>query len=282
MAYAAVNYKISQSELGGALQSHPKEKLSAIEKTLEILVAFADSDCELGTVEVSQLTGIHKATTSRILSKLLEYGLVSQNDETRKYNLGPLAYRLGSSQASQTIQGFVALTQAHIDKLRDRVSETISLEVWTGNKTVACYLAESRNPLRVAMTPADVLPLHAPAGAKAILSYFCKDHLDRLLPAELPRFTENTITKKHDLLLRLEEFNRQGYSLDNEELYPGIYAIGVPIFDYLSKPVAAISAVVPATRINDSRILEIVAELKRTSRIISTKIKESRPLFPFR
>jgi IclR family KDG regulon transcriptional repressor len=264
------------------LKSQPKDKLSAIEKTLEILVTFADSDTELGTVEVSQLTGIHKATTSRILSTLLEYGMVSHNDETRKYNLGPLAYRLGSSQSSQTIHTFVSLAQEHIEKLRDRLSETISLEVWTGNKTIACYLAESRNPLRVAMMPADILPLHAPAGAKAILSFICNEQLDRLLPEEFPAFTENTVTTKHDLLIRLKEFNRQGYSIDNEELYPGIYAIGVPIFDYLSKPVAAISAVVPATRINDSQILEIVDELKKTSRIISKKIKEGRPLFSFR
>lgn len=264
------------------MKSQAKEKLSAIEKTLEILVTFADNDRELGTVEVSELTGLHKATASRILSTLLDYGLVSQNDETKKYNLGPLAYRLGTSQASQTIRAFVSLSRAHIDKLRDSVKETISLEVWTENKTVACYLAESRNALRVAMAPADVLPLHAPAGAKAILSFVSNDHLERLLPEEFPSYTDNTITKKSDLLLRLGEFNKQGYSIDDEELHPGIYAIGVPIFDSLSKPVAAISAVVPATRITVQREAEIVTQLKRTSRVISKAIKESRPLFSCR
>lgn len=264
------------------MKTHTKKKLSAIEKTLEILVTFADNDHELGTVEVSELTGIHKATTSRILSTLLEYGMVSQSDETKKYNLGPLAYRLGASQASQTIRTFVSLSQGHIDKLRDTVSETISLEVWTENKTVACYLAESRNPLRVIMAPADVLPLHAPAGAKAILAYVCDDHLKRLLPESFPRYTGNTITTKSELLSRLSEYNKQGYSIDNEELHSGIYAIGVPIFDYLSKPVAAISAVVPATRITAEREAEIVVQLKRTSRIISKEIKKNRPLFPCR
>ncbi|MFT5767821.1 MAG: IclR family KDG regulon transcriptional repressor [Halioglobus sp.] len=262
------------------MKSQPKEKLSAIEKTLEILVTFADNDRELGTVEVSELTGIHKATASRILSTLLGYGLVSQSDETKKYNLGPLAYRLGTSQASQAIREFVLLSQSYIDELRDKVMETISLELWTENKTVACYLAESRNPLRVAMAPADVLPLHAPAGAKAILSYVSSERLERLLPDEFTRFTDNTITSKADLLLRLGEFNKQGYSIDNEELHHGIYAIGVPIFDYLSKPVAAVSAVVPASRITVEREAEIVAQLKRTSRMISKAIKKNGPLFP--
>jgi DNA-binding IclR family transcriptional regulator len=264
------------------MKSPAKDKLSAIEKTLEILVTFADSDRELGTVEVSDLTGIHKATTSRILSVLVDYGLVAQNDESKKYNLGPLAYRLGVSQTSQLIHSFVTLSSGHIDKLRDKLSESISLELWTENKTIACYLAESREPLRVAMMPADVLPLHAPAGAKAILSFVSQDHLERLLPDELPAYTENTITSKSELLLRLGEFNKQGYSIDNEELHSGIYAIGVPVFDHLSRPVAAISAVMPATRVTQDREVEIVTELKRTSRILSKMIKESRPLFPAR
>src|SRR5210317_1557427 len=186
------------------MKEPPKEKLNAIEKALAILVALADNDRELGTVEVGELTGIHKATTSRILATMLEYGMVAQNDETKKYNLGPLAYRLGASQASQTIRAFVSLSRPLIDKLRDRIEESISLEIWTENKTVACYLAESRNPLRVSMMPADVLPLHAPAGAKAILSHVSKERLERLLPDEFPRMTKNTLTTKSELLERLE------------------------------------------------------------------------------
>lgn len=60
-----------------------KDSPTAVEKTLEILVAFAENRRELGTSEISALTGFHKATTSRILGSLLEYGLVVQNVETK-------------------------------------------------------------------------------------------------------------------------------------------------------------------------------------------------------
>lgn len=259
-----------------------KDKLSAIEKTLEILVSFADVNHELGTVEVSELTGIHKATVSRILGTLLDYGMVSQGSESKKYSLGPMAYRLGSSQTSQSISVFSSLSRQYIDELRDDLSETISLEIWAENKSIACYLAESRSPLRVTMPAADVLPLHAPAGAKAVLSFVSQEHLDRLLPESFPALTERTITSKAELLARLIEFNKQGYSIDDQELYPGIYAIGVPIFDHLSRPVAAISAVMPISRVNDARKTEIVRMLKRTSRAISKAINEVKPFFPYR
>jgi DNA-binding IclR family transcriptional regulator len=255
-----------------------KDKPNAIEKTLEILITFADNNRELGTSEISKLTGIHKATTSRILAHLVDYGLVSHNDESKKYNLGPLAYRLGVSRTSRSIQSFVDIAKPYIDKLRDCINESISLEVWTGNRTVACYFAESRSPLRVAMMPADILPLYAPAGAKAILSFVCKENIDRLLEEPFEQFTANTIPTLDELQQRLITFNKQGYAVDNEELFEGIYAIGVPIFDYLSKPVAAICAVMPATRLNDCKEANTVAELKRTAKIISKKIKDDHTL----
>lgn len=261
------------------MKVNQKEKRSAIEKTLEILVIFADSDRELGTVEISELTNFHRATVSRILSTLLDYGMIYQNNETKKYNLGSLSYRLGASEISQKIQSFVSLSKTHVDNVRAALSETISLELWMGNKTTACYMAESKSPLQVSMPAGDVLPLHAPAGAKAVLSFVNQDYLDRLLTEDFPQYTDNTITTKNELLVRLSKFNRQGYAIDDQELYMGIYAIGVPIFDYLSRPVAAISAIVPSARINAEREAEIVAQLKKTSHIISREIKRDRSGF---
>jgi DNA-binding IclR family transcriptional regulator len=263
------------------VRSKPKQKLTAIEKTLEILVAFSDSNKELGTVEVSELTGFHKATTSRILATLASYGLVTQEGKNKKFNLGPLAYKLGVSKASQSIQALVDVSKPRIDLLRDKINETISFEVWTGNSTIACYLAESRNPLRVSMLPADVLPLHAPAGAKAILSFLPVDHINKLLDEELDSFCDNTITLKEELHRKLVKYNKQGYSVDNEELYPGIFAIGVPIFDYLRKPIAAIVSVMPITRVTEERVSCIVNELKITSNYIANQVNQKRSLFPY-
>ena len=259
-----------------------KDKLNAIEKTLELLISFADVDHELGTVEVSGLSGLHKATVSRILATLHDYGMVSQNDETKKYSLGPLAYRLGRSQACQSITALTSLARPYVDALRDSLGESISFEVWTENKTVACYLAESDNPLRVAMPSADVLPLHAPAGAKAILAFVCEEHLDRLLPDSFPKFTDFTISSKDALLSRLVQFNKQGYAVDNQELYLGIYAVGVPVLDHLSRPVAAISAVIPISRVTPEQEAEVVKQLKSTTRALSKAICDTRPLLPVR
>jgi DNA-binding IclR family transcriptional regulator len=255
-------------------KSIKKDKLSAIEKTLEILITFTHTHFELSTGEISKLTGFHKATTSRILSTLVDYGLLAHNDERKKYSLGPLTYRLGLSRGNQSIQGFVALSSPLIDRLRDSVNESISLEVWSGRGTIACYFAESRDPLRVSMVEAEVLPLHAPAGAKAILSYMHKEQVSKLLEYEFDALTENTLTSKSELLARLGQFHQQGYATDNQELHLGIYAIGVPVFDYVGKPKAAVCMVMPAARITPEKEAEAVMCLKRTATDISNELKK--------
>lgn len=262
-------------------KSIKKDKLNAIEKSLEILITFTNTNQELSTGEISKLTGFHKATTSRILSTLVDYGLFAHNDESRKYTLGPLAYRLGLSRVSQSIQHFVEVSAPYIDRLRDSTNESISLEVWSGTGTIACYFAESRDPLRVSMAQAEILPLHAPAGAKAILSFMHCDQVNKMLDYEFDALTANTLTSKSELLERLKKFNRQGYATDNQELHLGIYAIGVPVFDNLSKPVAAVCMVMPATRVVPEKEVEAVKCLKRTASAISAELK-SLPSASFR
>lgn len=102
-----------------------------------------------------------------------------------------------------------------------------------------------------------------------------------MLDKEFESFTENTIISRAALHLRLVEYNKQGYAIDNAELYPEIYALGVPIFDYLSQTVAAICAVMPITNISAEREAEIVNELKKTAKIIAREINKKRMLYPY-
>ena len=62
-------------------------KHNAIEKALAILGLFAFENKEMGTIEISKLLGYHKATTSRTLILLAEYGFLEQNEKTKKYKL---------------------------------------------------------------------------------------------------------------------------------------------------------------------------------------------------
>ena len=53
-----------------------------------ILRCFTKSEGELRVMHISRETGLHKSTTSRLLSALNQEGFVEKNTENGKYRLG--------------------------------------------------------------------------------------------------------------------------------------------------------------------------------------------------
>jgi len=245
-------------------------KATAIEKALEILLVFTPHNQELGTSEISQKLGFHKATTSRILLTLSERGFLQQNPHTKKFGLGHAIHELGLALTDSLSNNFVQMAKPYIDELRDRVDETITLELWSGDRTVMTYIAENGRPVRVAGRVGDRLPFYAAAGSKAILSFVAPHRLEALLQQELKSLTPTTVTNPELFKQQLLQFKQQGFAVDYEEIDVGICAIGVPIFNHENRAFAAVVVVTPTQRLDDSPNSPTVLALKHTAEAIST------------
>jgi DNA-binding IclR family transcriptional regulator len=245
------------------------DKANAIEKALEILLAFAPHNQELGTTELSEKLNFHKATTSRILLTLAEYGFVQQNPNTKKFGLGQAVHKLGSALSESLSNGFVQIAKPYLDELRDKLDETITLELWSGDSTVMTYIAESSHPVRVAGRIGDRLPFHAAAGAKAILSFAAPHRVEALLQEELERLTPTTVTDPEHFKQQLLTFKQQGFAIDYEEIDIGICAVGAPIFNHQHQAFAAVVVVTPTQRLADLPDSLNVTALKQTAQAIS-------------
>ncbi len=244
---------------------------STVEKTVKLLLALSKEQHEIGTTELARKLGLHKATVSRILVKLAEYGFVYKNKETRKYWLGPAIYRLGMTLTDVNFKQVLQVARPHVDLLRDKVQETVTLEIWLGNSTVTTYSALSDHPLKV-IPPGALLAPHAAAGAKAILSCTNSARVDALLQGELEQITPNTITDPDQLKIKLEEYFKQGYAVDDQEMHIGIYAISAPFFDQLKQPMGAITILLPSSRSKERLNTDNIAKLKSTSALISREL----------
>jgi DNA-binding IclR family transcriptional regulator len=259
-----------------------KENPNAIGKAMEILTLITESHCELGTNEIALRSGFNKATTSRTLQILCDYGYVLHNHISKKYRLGPQAYKMSVNVYVQSIHNILAIAKDYSEQLCSKINETVSLEVWCGESTVACHVAECSHKLRAVPSAdgaaknftVDVLPSHAAAGAKSILAFKSSEESIQILRRRpLNRFTDYTITDQDVIQERLIQYNKQGYATDIEEMYEGICAIGVPIFDQFNRPVASLVPLIPAVRFTWENEKNIVKETKSCARIISEKMK---------
>ena len=163
------------------------------------------------------------------------------------------------------------VSRPYVDALRDELDETIVLEAWSGNSTVVAYEAENTRPIRLAGRIGRVPPVHAAAGAKAILSVTEPAQVEAILKRELKRYTSNTITDPKVLEKHLIEYKQRGFSMDNEELEIGVSAVGAPIFNHDAKAIAAIVIVTPTPRFTDDPESKTITALKTTAEAISGK-----------
>ena len=241
----------------------------SVGRALEILHVFIPHNREMGAVEISKKLGLHPSTVSRLLRVIIRHRFLQQDPVTKKYKLGESAVDMGNAIAHSLREHFVELAKPHIDNLRDRIGDTVSLEVMLGNTTIVAYRARGPHLVQVLFDPGERLPVHVAAGAKAILAFSPPETVDKLIQGKLARFTQNTITNPKILKAQLNEIRRKGFALDNKELDIHIQAIAAPILNHQKKPVAAVVLAAPVYRMKAHLKGNAISLVKQTAKKMS-------------
>lgn len=99
--------------------------------------------------------------------------------------------------------------------------------------------------------------LHNTALGKAILAHLPRERVDRIIDEHgLPKTTEQTITDRDELYLRLGEIRDRGFAFDDEERLEGLRCIAVPILDQDNNVKGAISVAGPSSRLQGEQFEE--------------------------
>ena len=242
----------------------------SLERALTLLLSFDPQNSELGTVKLSEMSGLHKSTVSRLAKVLTAYHFLQQNPATKKFSLGPAVIRLSQSLKQSLKTNLVQIAKPYLDSLRTLLKETVILEILAGDNMVMVYVAEGPRIVRLAGDIGHRVPFHAAAGAKAFLAFCTPEIRKSLLGTRMRRFTKNTITDPEALDLQFKEIRQRGFAIDKEELDEGTYAVGAPILNHDKKPIAAVVVAGPPQRIAVASYPDIVPALKETT----TKISE--------
>ena len=244
----------------------------SLEKALKLLLSFMPYNQEAGTLDLSNQLGFHKSTVSRLLRVLESYGFLQQNLQTKKFILGPSISELGWARNESMNSHLLRVAIPYVDQLRNRLEETVVLEVASGRSSIIGYMAEGPGPIRIKGTIGGRHWYHAAAGAKAILAFSSPEFRDDILRKELIRCTPHTMTDRDTLEKEMEKIRRQGFSFDNEERNPGIRAFGCAVFNHEGKPVAGLVVAGPLSRITWDRRSTIVPLLKEAATKISVQL----------
>lgn len=242
----------------------------AVERALQILSCFDDQHQERGISEIAQAVDLHKATAHRIVTTLVNYGYLERAGDGQKYRLGLVLPELGFKVIRRMDLRREALP--HMLQLVQQWDETCDLSIFDQGGVFYVEVVRGNRALSIAAAVGQRLPAHCTASGKLFLAHLPDDALESFLSRPLTSYTENTITSKDELLKQLKTIRSQGYSVDNEEMEAGVYAIAVPICNDQGKVVAAMSIPSPASRVEAERAPEIIESLKQAALSVSRRL----------
>lgn len=217
--------------------------MTDIGRATVVLDAIAEARGPLTLTDLAMRTRLPRSTVHRILQALEHELYVVRGPERPGYVLGPGLLKFGMNAHLRLL----AANRSQLASLAREVSENVELAVFSGREVVVVDQIASAERLRGVTKVGKSFSLHASCIGMALLAQLPDDRVADLLPADLERFTSNTVTDHDALLAELAEIRRSHVAVDVEEHDVGICAIATALTGPTGA-LQAISVVIPSRR----------------------------------
>lgn len=265
------------------MSAKPDQGIQVIGKAARLLDALAES-AELNANDLAATLGEPRSSVYRLLDSLQVCGLVEPASRRGFYRLGLQLFSLGAAVAAR-FSDISAAALPVMEGLHDETEQTVFLSVRRGYDALCVERLDGRVVQVLILRRGGTLPLHAASGGRVLLAFqprsFWSEYLTHRAEAALDEFPIDA-----DLLTdRLEAITADGLAISDEDVLPGIAAIGAPIFDHSATVVAALSlSGLRASLLGDDReahcdlVRDGAAEISRSLGHRAAKTAERMPL----
>ncbi|MGA8941281.1 MAG: IclR family transcriptional regulator [Thermoactinomyces sp.] len=249
------------------MSGEKKSTVRAAERALDILLCFVDKT-QLGMMEIAERTGLNKSTVFRLLATLESKGFVKRNQQTEKYELGFRIWELAAHLNRSDDPAVLFLPE--MERLRDKLDETVSLYIRDGKERIRIQAVESNQAIRRVAPIGARMPLTVGASSKILMAFADSQVVQEVLAeSEWPDHVS-----KVDYLQQLKTIREDGYAMSVEEREAGTAAVAVPIFSRRSRLVAALTVSGPVSRMNVNKMIRFVPDLLEAASKMGKMIKD--------
>ena len=234
----------------------------SVKKAFKILSAISDASNGLGISDLSKQLRIGKSTVHGITSALEEMGVLVRDPLYKRYTVGYSLLELCRT-AYLKIE-LRDLVRKPMEKLVEKVGETVFLGVLNRDHITIVDVVESRNEMKITSPPGTRLPLFAGATGRVLLSQIDEEKAKEIIQKKgLVRYTSKTVIDRRRFLREIEQVKEQGYAVDDEEYIPGVRAVAAPLL-FASSPPAALWVVGFTSTMDDQKMKTVIREIQET------------------
>jgi DNA-binding IclR family transcriptional regulator len=228
----------------------------------------------LRLIDLSRQLKLNRTTIYRILSCLIDEGLVMQHPTSLRYVLGYGLFELGLTAASQFKLREICVPS--LTRIAAKTGYSAYMTIRSNYDALSIVRVDAEQPLTV---PSFGIGVHRPlgvgAGSLAILSALPDDEIERIVSVNARRlaaFGKLTVP----LLLDIARQSRElGYGVHDGRMIAGICGIGMLVHDSSGAPLGAISISAKADSLPLETQRNIVQILKKESRAIQNLLHQA-------
>lgn len=231
------------------------EQVNSLVRGLEVLKAFGKHHEPMTITEVAGEVGLAPASARRMLLTLVELGYVEQNG--RRFRIGPKVLDLGYSYMSSMPIWQIALPV--LEQLSDTYRVSAAAAVLDGADALYALRTNSHQPSSILISAGTRLPAHITAMGRVLLASLTPERLDAVLSqVDFNQATERSVKSSTQLRKILDQVRKQGYSVVDEEMFYGLRAVAIPLYNRRGEVVAAINACANRRSVEISHLKETV------------------------
>jgi DNA-binding IclR family transcriptional regulator len=242
----------------------------SVKKAFKILSAISDASQGLGISDLSKKLKIGKSTVHGITAALEEMGILVRDPLYKRYTTGYTLLEL-----CRTAYGKLELrdlARKPMERLMEKVGETVFLGVLNGDHVTIVDMVESRNEMKITSPPGTRLPLFAGSTGKVLLSQIEPKKLKEMMEKKGPvRFTSKTVTDPRQYLREVEKAGKQGYAVDDEEYIQGVRAVAAPLVSPAFPP-SAIWVVGFTSTLDDHKMKMVIREIQEAAKEVTQSL----------
>jgi len=242
----------------------PAISVRAVDRALEILLAFKSTDVELTATELLERVEISRPTLYRLLYSLEKNGFIQALGDPQRFRLGPSVGKIAAVWTSSVDVASVAAPI--IEKAWKETGETVAVFVAHGTKRYCVAETPSSQPLSFKRGMGYTEDLARGASGRAILAFL---ELDR---RALSAYLRGTGLDAAELERELARTVKRGYAFSRNELIQGAVAVAAPFY-YRSGEIAGSFGIFgPEARCDEARVKKLGIQVVKYAQALSVAL----------
>lgn len=251
--------------------SNPSQKVQVIDRAAEVLAVLSHHPDGLTLTELTQATGLHKATALRFLKSLEQNGFAEKEGSGKFWGLGPAIFEMASRASRRN--DLRELARPVMEAISAELGETVQLAILVGNEIVYVEKIEPENlALKINTQIGSRRPIHCTALGKVICADMDWSRVRAMLDsAGMAAQTPQTITDPERFGEELRKVRESGYAVDDRE-YNNLVACAAAPVRNASGIVAGLSVSSLGIAADSARFAALVDAIKAGAERLSEKL----------